>query len=316
MFAHNAFAKNTFVKNTFVKNTLLLALLSGLSLPLQADPLTVYGKINVTAQNSDEGEGSFSELKSNASRFGLKGDYALDGELTLVYQLEWEVDPSDEANEKNIKARDQFIGIKGSFGTIKAGRNDTALKLSQGKLDLFNDYEADIKTLWRGENRMSNSLAYVSPSFNGFSVQVSHVMEDSAKGQDGQSVALMYGDDGLKDSAIFASIAMDNDISGYDTSRAFVQTKLAGFKLGAGVQQQEPMAGGAKDDGWLANVAYPIEKYELKAQFQTLEEHEGYSLGADYKLGKDTKLFAWYSSFDFDNKADSDYLAIGLEHKF
>jgi predicted porin len=310
------FAKNSFVKHTFAKKTLLLAMSLGLSLPLQADPLTVYGKINVTAQQSDEGEGSFSELKSNASRFGLKGDYALDGELTLVYQLEWEVDPSDEANEKNIKARDQFIGIKGSFGTIKAGRNDTALKLSQGKMDLFNDYEADIKTLWKGENRMSNSLAYISPSFSGFSVQVSHIMEDSAKGQDGQSVALMYGDDALKDSTIFASIAMDNDISGYDTSRAFVQTKVARFKLGAGVQQQEAMTGGKKEDGWLANLAYPLDKYELKAQYQTLEEHDGYSLGADYKLGKDTKLFAWYSSFDFDNKADSDYVAIGLEHKF
>jgi predicted porin len=310
------FAKNSFVKNTFAKKTLLLAMSLGLSLPLQADPLTVYGKINVTAQQSDEGEGSFSELKSNASRFGLKGDYALDGELTLVYQLEWEVDPSDEANEKNIKARDQFIGIKGSFGTIKAGRNDTALKLSQGKMDLFNDYEADIKTLWRGENRMSNSLAYISPSFSGFSVLVSHVMEDSAKGLDGQSFALMYGDEGLKESSIYASIAMDNDISGYDTSRAFVQTKLTGFKLGAGVQQQEIIAGGKKEDGWLANVAYPRDKYEFKVQYQTLEEHDGYSLGADYKLGKDTKLFAWYSSFDFDNKVDSDYLAIGLEHKF
>lgn len=310
------FAKNSSVNNMFAKKTLFVAMLFGLSLPLQADPLTVYGKINVTAQQADEGEGSFSELKSNASRFGLKGDYALDGELTLVYQLEWEVDPSDEANEKNIKARDQFIGIKGSFGTIKAGRNDTALKLSQGKMDLFNDYEADIKTLWKGENRMSNSLAYISPSFSGFSVLVSHVMEDSAKGQDGQSVALMYGDDSFKDSSIYASVAMDNDISGYDTSRAFVQTKVAGFKLGAGVQQQEAMIGGKKEDGWLANVTYPLDKYELKAQYQTLEEHDGYSIGADYKLGKDTKLFAWYSSFDFDNKADSDYLAIGLEHKF
>jgi predicted porin len=308
----------------FAKKTVVTALLLGLAGmssgmfagAVHADPLTVYGKINVSAQSSDKGEGRFSELKSNASRFGLKGDYALEDGLTLIYQLEWEVDPSDEANEKNIKARDQFIGLKGEFGTIKAGRNDTALKLGQGKMDLFNDYEADIKTLWRGENRMSNSIAYITPKFAGFSLMVSHIMEDSAKGKDGQSVALMYGDENLKDSVLFATVAMDNDVNGYDSSRLMVQGKVAKLKIGGGLHQQEVMAGGKKEDGYLANLAYPVGKFELKAQYQTLEDHDGYSLGTDYKLGKDTKLFAWYSSFDFYNKADSDFLAIGLEHKF
>lgn len=303
----------------FAKKVVVAAVLLGLfgaAGIVQADPLTVYGKINVTAQSSDDGAGQFSELKSNASRFGVKGDYKLENDLTLIYQLEWEVDLTDEANEKNIKARDQFIGLTGSFGTIKVGRNDTALKLSQGKMDLFNDYEADIKTLWKGENRMSNSLAYITPKFAGFSLMVSHIMEDSEKGQDGQSVALMYGDDSLKDGPLFASVSMDNDVNGYDSSRVFVQGKVAKIKLGAGLHQQEVMAGGKKEDGYLLNAAYPLDKFEVKAQYQTLEDHDGYSLGTDYKLGKETKLFAWYSSFDFYNKADTDYLAIGIEHKF
>ncbi len=300
----------------FAKKPVVAALLLGLSLHVQADPLTVYGKVNVTAQSSDEGAGSFTELKSNASRFGVKGDYALDNALTLVYQLEWEVDPSDEANEKNIKGRDQFIGLKGSFGTIKAGRNDSALKLSQGKLDLFNDYEADLKTLWRGENRVNNSLMYVSPKFNEFSVSVTHIMEESPEGISGQSVALMYGDDGLKETQLFATLAMDNDVNGYDSRRMFAQYKLKSVKLGAGLHQQESMTTAVKEDGWLANVAYPMDKYELKAQYQTLEDDQGFSLGVDYKLAKDTKLFAWYSDFDFLTKVDTAYLAIGLEHKF
>lgn len=300
----------------FAKKTLLLAMFVTAALPLQADPLTVYGRINVSAQSSDEGAGSFSELKSNASRFGIKGDYQLDGELSLVYQLEWEVDLTDEPNEKNIKSRDQFIGLKGSFGTIKAGRNDTALKLSQGRIDLFGDYEADIRTLWRGENRMSNSLAYISPKFSGFSVLVSHIMEDSPAGKDGQSFALLYGDDNLKESVFFASVAMDSEVNGYDATRLTGQFKVAGLKVGAGLQQQEAVITGKKEDGWLANLAYPLDKYEFKAQYQTLEENDGFSLGADYKLGKETKLFAWYTSFDFDNKVDSDYLAVGIEHRF
>lgn len=300
----------------FNKKTLVAALLIGFAMNVQADPLTVYGKINVSAQSSDEGAGSFTELKSNASRFGIKGDTSLDNELTLIYQLEWEVDPSDEANEKNIKARDQFIGLKGSFGTIKAGRNDSSLKVAQGKMDLFNDYEADLKVLWKGENRVNNSLMYISPSFNDFSVAVTHIMEESPEGVSGQSIALMYGDEALKDSALFASLAIDNDVNGYDATRVLAQYKVAGVKVGAGLHQQESTTSAIKEDGWLANVAYPLGKCELKAQYQTLEDNDGISAGVDYKLSKETKLFAWYSSIDMLTKLDSSYMVIGLEHKF
>ncbi len=300
----------------FNKKTLVAALLIGFAMNVQADPLTVYGKINVSAQSSDEGAGSFSELKSNASRFGVKGDTALDNELTLIYQLEWEVDPADEANEKNIKARDQFVGLKGSFGTIKAGRSDSSLKAAQGKIDLFNDYEADLKVLWKGENRLNNSLTYISPSYNDFSLAISHIMEESPEGVSGQSVALMYGDEALKDSQLYASIAIDNDVNGYDSRRLLAQYKVSGFKVGAGLHHQEAMTTSAKEDGWLANVAYPMNKYEFKVQYQTLEDDDGVSAGVDYKLSKETKLFAWYSSFDFLSKVDTSYIAIGLEHKF
>ncbi len=300
----------------FAKTFISIALALSCVATAQAKDWEIYGKINVSAQQSDEGEGSFGELKSNASRFGIQGDYALEEGLTLIYQLEWEVDPSDEANEKNIKSRNQFIGLQGVFGTVTAGRHDTALKLSQGKLDLFNDYEADLKSLWKGENRMSDSVAYSSPSFQGFKLLLTHVMEDEADAKSAQSYAVVYGDESLKDTAWYASIAMDSEMNGYDASRATVQVKVADFKLGAMVQQQEEVASGEKADGYMANIAYPLNKWELKAQYQTLEDDNGISAGADYKLGKNTKLFGWYSSFDFDTKVDSDYVAVGIEHKF
>lgn len=300
----------------FAKTLVSIALALSCVATAQAKDWEIYGKINVSAQQSDEGEGSFSELKSNASRFGIQGDYALEDGLTLIYQLEWEVDPSDEANEKNIKSRNQFIGLEGVFGTITAGRHDTALKMSQGKVDLFNDYEADLKVLWKGENRMSDSIAYSSPSFQGFKLMLSHVMKDEADAKDAQSYAIVYGDESLKESVWFASVAMDSEMNGYDATRGTVQVKVADFKLGAMIQQQEAVATGVKSDGYMASVAYPINKWELKAQYQTLEDDNGISAGADYKLGKNTKLFGWYTSFDFDSKVDSDYLAVGIEHKF
>ena len=191
-----------------------------------ADPLTVYGKINVTAQSSDEGDGSFTELKSNNSRFGIKGDYALEDGLQVVYTLEWQVDVADLGGSDNIKSRNQYLGLKGDFGTVLLGRNDTMLKQSQGGVDLFNDYEADLKGLWKGENRLSNTVTYVTPAFDQFSFGVTYVAAGSTEGEDGISAAVFYGDKSLKKSNWFASVATDKDINGYDTTRATVQTKL------------------------------------------------------------------------------------------
>ena len=37
---------------------------------------------------------------------------------------------------------------------------------AQGKLDLFNDLEGDIKNTFKGENRLGNSVSYASNSYN------------------------------------------------------------------------------------------------------------------------------------------------------
>lgn len=299
------------------KTSVILAMAMAAAATVQADPVTVYGQLNVSAQSSDEGEGRFSELKSNSSRFGLKGDYALEDGLTLVYQLEWGVDLADVSGAENITSRNQYVGLAGNFGEIRLGRHDTALKDAQGKIDLFSDYEADVKALWKGEVRASDSITYYTPTFNGFGAQLTYVMEDAADAEDAFSAAVFYGDENLKNSNFYAAIAMDSDVAGYDAMRAQAQGKVAGAKLGAMYHTQENIVTGLEQDGWLVSAAYPFGKTELKAQYQTLEDDDAISLGVDYKAGKNTTLYGWYSSFNLDTAApDRDYLAVGIKHKF
>ena len=187
----------------FVKAPLALSMLAVLSAPVVAD-VTVYGKANVTIQNSDEGEGSFTELKSNASRFGLKGSEVISESsgLQVVYKLEWQVDMSDASGTGNLKSRNQFVGLKGGFGEVLVGRNDTALKQSQGKIDLFNDLEGDIKNVFEGENRLGDSVTYVSPSFSNVKFIGSFIASDAPDADNGFSAAVTYGDKGLKKTPI------------------------------------------------------------------------------------------------------------------
>ncbi|MEM0515495.1 porin [Pseudoalteromonas sp. YIC-827] len=307
----------------FAPSALVVAVLSGLSFNALAE-VDIYGKANVTIQSSDEGEGSFTEIKSNASRLGFKGAENISEGLDVVYKLEFQVDVSDadsKGDDDNITARNQYVGLKGSFGQVVVGRNDTALKQSQGKIDQFNDLEGDIKNIFKGENRLGNSVTYTSNSYSDFRVIASYIAEDDVDADDGYSVAVTYGDQGLKETNWFASVAADSEVKGYDIVRATVQTKLAGFKLGAMYQTQEPVDGGEDADGFLVSAAYAIDKTVLKAQYQTMDfdglDRSGITAGVDYKFNKNTKLFGFYTKFDDDAaENDEDYLGLGIEYKF
>ncbi|KPH56868.1 porin [Pseudoalteromonas porphyrae] len=303
----------------FAKSSLLLAVLSGVSFSALAD-VDVYGKANVSVQSSDDGEGSFTEIKSNASRIGFKGSETLSEGLEAVYKFEFQVNVSDDSKD-TLTSRNQYVGLKGGFGQVVLGRNDTALKQSQGKLDLFNDLEGDIKNLFKGENRLSDTVTYSSNDLSGFKVLATYVAEKDSEGENGYSLALTYGDSGLKKSKVYASIAADSEVNGYDVVRATVQGKVADIKLGAMYQTQEKVDGSGDADGYLVNAAYTLDSNTFKVQYQVMDfddadKKTAISAGVDHKLSKNTKLFAFYSNFDMDSNVDQDYLGLGIEYKF
>lgn len=303
----------------FAKSSLLLAVLSGVSFSALAD-VDVYGKANVSVQSSDDGEGSFTEIKSNASRIGFKGSETLSEGLEAVYKFEFQVNVSDDSKD-TLTSRNQYVGLKGGFGQVVLGRNDTALKQSQGKLDLFNDLEGDIKNLFKGENRLSDTVTYSSNDLSGFKILTTYVAEKDSEGESGYSLALTYGDSGLKKSKVYASIAADSEVNGYDVLRATVQGKVADIKLGAMYQTQEKVDGSGDADGYLVNAAYTLDSNTFKVQYQVMDfdgadKKTAISAGVDHKLSKNTKLFAFYSNFDMDSNVDQDYLGLGIEYKF
>ncbi|WNC73423.1 porin [Thalassotalea psychrophila] len=315
-----------------VKTTMALTIAATFTAPVMAsDEINFYGKANVGLQYSDEGGESQTEVKSNASRLGVTGDLKVNDSLSVVYKAEVQIEMADDSDDTdNIKGRNQYIGLKGNFGTVLLGRNDTMLKQSQGKIDLFSDYEGDIKNLWKGENRMGESVSYVSPKFGDFSAGVTYVAEgdDDQGGEAGISTAVFYGDSGLKKSNWFASVALDSEVDGEDAMRFNVATKLGAFKLGFIAHSQEVVATGEETTGFMFSAAYKLNKdFTLKGQVQTAEEDFGdkaektaFTAGVDYALAKNAKLYAFYTAFDLDEDVtgdeDQSYLSTGIEYKF
>ncbi|MBK1617616.1 porin [Lamprobacter modestohalophilus] len=121
-------------------------------------------------------EGSFMPGASRANRIGVKGSEDLGNGLKAIYQVELGLnlgagdDNIPSGNNGGISYRNSFIGLAGNWGTALVGRHDTPLKISTGKLDLFSDTMADYNgTVGFDDIRADNVIAYISPSFSGFS---------------------------------------------------------------------------------------------------------------------------------------------------
>ena len=288
---------------------------------------TVYGKVNVSLVNADNGSDDEWKLNSNASRLGVKGKSEIAEGLTLIYKAEFEICVDDgDCKGQTFGQRNIMGGIKGSFGTLWAGKHDTPTKLAQSKIDLFNDLEGDIKNTFEGENRVANIVAYSSPEINGFSSTVAMVPGEDADSDngglaDGVSYSVSYNKDDL-----YLAVAGDQDVDNQDLMRFVAQYKMDALKLGFLYQDNQDILGTKDETGCFGSAAYTIDKTTFKIQYGFVDDNldggkeETLSLGADYKLAKSTKLYVFFTD-NTDSEiglADSEQssFGLGMEHKF
>ncbi|WGL17183.1 porin [Microbulbifer bruguierae] len=309
------------------KTALTLALTATLPAFANAEVFTFYGKANASFQSADEGAGANTDIKSNASRLGVKGELPLDNGLKGIYKMEYQVDIDGEADEV-LSQRNIYAGLEGGFGQVIGGKFDTPLKMAQKKVDLFNDLEGDIKSLvTRNDNRVSNNLQYTTPSFAGFKAAAAYISNKDAEILDsdgnlvdtrdnGTSLSFAYDNNG-----VYLAYAYDQDVEANDwnVSRMVAQYDLGNLQVGALYEEQEK-ADSSKQDGWMTSVAYKINNWTAKAQYGQSDivktDGETFSLGLDYKLSKAAKVFTFYTDETAADNYERSYFGIGTEFKF
>ncbi len=298
-----------------MKKLSLVALIGALSAPVIAEP-TLYGKANVSLQNASEGDESAIELSSNASRLGVKGNIDIDDSLQAIYQFEFEtnVDDGDKGGE-TITQRNIFIGLKGSFGTVKAGKFDSPLKQAQKKVDLFNDLEGDIKNVITvNDQRPSNIVSYTTkeaPVVGNIAV----IASEDEDVDNGVSASVAYDQND-----IYVALAYDSNVAAeeLDAIRLVAQYQMGNFVFGALFEDAD--FAGESADGWVVSGAYNVDKWTWKVQAgqsdMVEEGGQSVSVGFDYNLAKPIKLFTYYTANESDISIDNDYLGVGIEAKF
>ncbi len=325
------------------RNIIALAVATALVAPMAANAAPkVYGKLNLSVeqykfdnQNPATADVEYSRLQSNASRFGAKGEDELTADLSVVYQIEWEVaaegdDISGVPNSDgktagitkgnggklDLTQRNRYVGIKSQqFGTVKLGKYDSYTKLAQGEIDLFNDYLGDMKYVIAGENRLNNVVGYESPKFiDALTFNILAQTQDSAAPTNGVSASIVYNNE---TAGLYAALAADNNITGAsalsgdrenDNIRLVGSYKIADLTVNAIYQTSEDakvgIANKNKEAGWQLGASYKIADELLKVQFgeakadndkAATQKRTQWSVGADHNFTTKTKAFVWYT---------------------
>ena len=328
---------------------------------VSAADTTLYGKAHVSIQSNDNGATDNYSVNSNASRLGVKGSEDLGDGLKAIFGYEMGYDITDGGANGPISARNAYVGLAGGFGTVLAGRHDTPAKIAfyAAGTDFVGDSIVDMNNVaGKGtftENRLDNAIAYVSPSFSGFTFAAAIVPgEGTGKARttvttsntpgnglnDAYSLGLMYAGGGLKATLGYEVATQDyinNLLPTTTTALATADQKMwqlgvsytfGDFTIGGNYEKDSDYAGanGIDRTAWgIAGKANFGNNYVVVNYANTdgdtgvaLANADGYGLAVGHVFSKRTQVYAAYHATDYDASTmqDKSAFALGMIHSF
>ena len=245
-----------------MKKTLIALALVSLSTASMADVI-LYGQIKGGVETTfgnkfgkDKNKGSTTQIVDYGSRIGFKGHEHLTDNLDAIWQVESKVDIGGGSG-RTFNTRDSFIGLKGGFGTVKVGYQETPVHELNGKLDQW-EYDAaaaglGVFTRGTDANRRATAISYQTPDLSGFTAKAYYSPSEQENGENtsplGNHDSKAKGIYGLsasyKNSGFFADVA---GVYARGTTAAVAAGKKGGY--------QALVQAGYESDKWLAGLAY------------------------------------------------------------
>ena len=264
----------------------------------------------------------------NTSRFGFRGTEDLGSGLKAIFTMEAGLQLDSGAANQNgggLFSRQAFVGLSGNFGTATLGRQYTAYDALHSATDSVYDasYFTTTDSVWNNgvvfhSARASNSFAYASPVYSGFSgafvlsggedktavVKASRNNSFHIKYANGPLlVGYAYQNEKFNAGSTIASLT-PNTQTGDRTYNLFAGSYDFGVaKLTAGYntakqERSTPAAANGKDKEFQFGVSAPFGAASVAAAYTrsksdtTGAKGTGYSLLGTYDLSKRTRLYA------------------------
>jgi len=280
------------------KKLIALAVAAGLAAPLAANAeVTVYGKAHVSIDSMSYDDPATEDqlvVASNSSRLGFKGSEDLGGGLSAVFKYEGNIFIDTSAAWNG--GRNHYLGLKGGFGTVLAGRMDSPVKGLSRKIELFPEHLGDNRNLTDGwDNRIPNVVAYVSPKIGGgFVVKAAYSTDATGSSPDNNDLA---------------ATAITGEYSS------------GGLFVGVGTESHDLLAGGS-DSVVRVSASYKMGAHKFVGMYQaTSYDAAGTDtdlIGGGYALTMGTNIFKvqYYMASGDAANSDATLLAVGMDHKF
>ena len=327
---------NARLLSTLISFPMMTSMYSLAGVPIEA---TVYGRLNLTGVYAEESTANSNKLNSYFSHFGVDFDYQLSETLSLFTKIEHELIVDNEAEDlryRSIEPALVYVGISGNGGTLLVGNNNSPLRKSQRKVDLFNELEGDIGHILPGETLARNMVSYTSPKiadrvdFTIGSRMSKNGGKDSPKNFS-SSVHLDY------DNLYFALAVDRNMLSSsfekeqLDIVRLVGSYAFKGLQVGALLQDAKNGSGYATDyraQSWLISAKYEAGRHHFKAQFgktdtdklNQLTDVKQWSVGLDISVTNRFKLLTYYTELFKSEVAVVDtnqkYFGFGAQYDF
>jgi len=234
------------------------------ALPISAaaqSSATIYGRVDTSIDNVKTGSDSLTQMTSNASRVGFRGEETLGSGLRALFGIEMGVS-SDTGAGSTPALRNSYVGLAGDFGVVAAGRLDSAAPTRTPLYALVTRHTEFVihdagatavgTSILNARTRVSNAVGYASPIFSNLVFRAGYYLNG----------------DGLPE-APNTPIRYEGDYKQADMSLSYGE---GGGPLGLGIGYgQNKRRGGALindvEDKWMAVASYEIGKFRAWALF-------------------------------------------------
>lgn len=338
----------------FKKIALVAALAACFASAAQAQGnVTIYGRLNVTAERQDNGTDTQTVLSNNASRIGFKGTEDIGNGLKAGFVLESGFDATTGTADSRFWGRESTVNVSSAqYGTVRLG-NLTASEAYFATADYVSMHNHDTGTsadafyglgFQIATGRLTNGVAYTSPTINGFRGDVQVGLNDGegdrrtalAANYDAGPLHLGAGYEefkGLKSFAIRGLYEMGPWTFGGYIEQDSGSADFANPNLPAITNTL--LATDAKRTAVRVSAMYVMGAGEFHANYGNAGEigsvsntgADQYTLGYNYNLSKRTKVYGYYTAVKADGAAaaalyspsgttDFNSFAVGIRHNF
>ena len=314
-----------------IKRSIALAVLATLAsgAALAQSSVTLYGRLNVTAERQKVGSDTQTVLEDNYSRIGFKGEEDLGGGLKAGFIIEHGFDPTTGAAASTFWGRQSEVYLSSKLGMLRLGNFiQESLYATADVVSMHNhDTGTSADALYTYFGSDVNKVAYRTPEFvKGLWAEAS--IAEATAGTGGKrpvDLAVNYDLGKLQLGAGYTKADQDNQFAvrasygmGPFTLAAYAQRTKSDDVSRNAFRVAGMYTLGASE--FHVNVGYAGKRGDL-ADTQATQA----TLGYNYNLSKRTKVYGFVTKVD--NKAAAEYMtkkagvdfssvAVGVRHNF